>query len=293
MNQMKYFLLGATLVLLPMLGSAAPSVPAARLASLPVAQIVERNLAARGGSVAWAAVRSLTMTGKMDAGQVRKDGGIAGELATLTQQQRKAFERQQVTAQVATKAEVPKVIQLPFKMEVERPNKLRLEIQFQDQTAVQVYDGTKGWKLRPFLGRHEVEAFTADELKTAAGEQELDGPLVNYAAKGTKVALDGTDVVNGRPAYRLKLTLKGGAQRRLWIDGESFLDAKLEGAPRRFNGRPRPIFTYFKDFKAVQGLMVPHTLETVVEGVPRVERINVEQVTLNTSFGGGHFSKPQ
>ena len=34
-------------------------------------------------------------------------------------------------------------------------------------TAVQVFDGQQGWKLRPFLGRREVEAFTPAELAQA------------------------------------------------------------------------------------------------------------------------------
>ncbi len=53
-------------------------------------------------------------------------------------------------------------------MDLERGRKKRLEIQFNGQTAVQVYNGTQGWKLRPFLNRHEVENFTPDELKSAA-----------------------------------------------------------------------------------------------------------------------------
>ena len=30
-----------------------------------------------------------------------------------------------------------------------------------------MYDGTQGWKLRPFLNRNDVEPFTADEARSA------------------------------------------------------------------------------------------------------------------------------
>jgi hypothetical protein len=59
-------------------------------------------------------------------------------------------------------------VQLPFVIELKRPRKMRLELRFKGQTAVQVYDGTNGWKLRPFLNRREVEPYTADELKIAS-----------------------------------------------------------------------------------------------------------------------------
>ena len=99
-------------------------------------------------------------------------------------------------------------VELPFVMDLERGRKQRVEIQFNGQTAVQVYDGTHGWKLRPFLNRHQVENFTAEELKTASAQADLDGSLIDYAAKGSKVELAGVDQVQGRNAYNLKVTDK-------------------------------------------------------------------------------------
>src|SRR5262249_14420847 len=137
---------------------------------LSAATIVERNIAARGGLSAWRAVQTLSWTGSMDAGgnnqrPIRAPG---------------------MPAQPAPPANAAPV-QLPFVLEMKRPRKQRLEIQFRGQTAVQVYDGTQGWKARPYLNRHDVEPFTADELETAAMQADLDGALVDYATKGTKV----------------------------------------------------------------------------------------------------------
>jgi len=63
-------------------------------------------------------------------------------------------------------------------------------------------------KLRPFLNRREVEAYTADEMKVASMQADLDGPLVDYAAKGTKVELAGMEKVEDRDTYKLTLTMK-------------------------------------------------------------------------------------
>ena len=99
---------------------------------------------------------------------------------------------------------------LPFVMELRRGRKQRLEIQFNGPTAIQVYDGSEGWKLRPFLNRHEVEKFTAEELKASSEQCDLDGCLIDYAAKGSKVELSGVDQVEGHSAYNLKVTDKNG-----------------------------------------------------------------------------------
>src|SRR5258708_24818161 len=49
--------------------------------------------------------------------------------------------------------------------------------------------------------------------------------------------------------YRLKLTYKTGEVRHLWIDARTFLDAKIEGTPRRWDGKTRTVATYFRDYK--------------------------------------------
>ena len=50
---------------------------------------------------------------------------------------------------------------------------------------MQVYDGTQGWKLRPFLNRHEVETMTAEELKHTA-QRLYSGYTVTDVPEPTK-----------------------------------------------------------------------------------------------------------
>jgi len=144
---------------------------------LSAAQVVEKHVAARGGLQAWRAVQSISFSGKMDAGGKHK-------------------------------------AQLPFVLEKKRPRKERVELVFANDTAVQVYDGTNGWKLRPYLGRREVEPYSPEELKSASLESDIDGPLVDYTAKGNKVELEGVERVENQDAYKLKLTMKGGEVQR-------------------------------------------------------------------------------
>jgi hypothetical protein len=184
-------------------------------------------------------------------------------------------------------------VQLPFVLEMERNRKTRLELQFNGQTAVQVYDGTNGWKLRPFLNRRDVEPYTPDELKAASMQADIDGPLVDYVAKGTKVQLEGIQSVEGHDAFNLKLTLKTGQVQHIWVDAQTFLDVKIEGTPRRLDGRFHPVATYLRDYRSVNGLMIPYVNETAVDGVKQTEKILVEKVIVNPKLEDSHFSKPR
>jgi hypothetical protein len=186
-----------------------------------------------------------------------------------------------------------KQVQLPFTLSMERPHKSRLELQFNGKTAVQVYDGTNGWKLRPFLNRNDVEPFTADEMKSVAAKPGLDGPLLNYAAEGTKLDLEAVEPVDGHDAYKLKLTAKNGAVQHVWIDAQSFLDVKVEGSQRRMDGRMRNVWIYQRDFRPVQGVMIPFVLETAVDGYRGTHKTLIEKVTVNPKLDEGLFGKPR
>ena len=260
-------------------GSAAAAAPA----NLSAEQIVERNIAARGGSDAWREVKSIAFTGQMDAGQVHPNPG-----PEITDQRELKIH---VKRNHPEKLEAPKNVALPFRLELKRPHKTRLEVQFQGQTAVQVYDGQVGYKYRPYLNRTDWQSFTPEEARLASDQQELDGPLLDYRAKGTRIALDGTDKVDDRDAYRLKLTLANGEVRHVWVDAQNFLDVKIDGQ-RRMDGREKTMFTVQKDFRKVNGVTVPFLLETSVEGINRVESIHVEKAELNPRLDDARFVRP-
>jgi outer membrane lipoprotein-sorting protein len=247
-------------------------------ARLSAAEIVDKNVSARGGLQAWRAVQSMVMRGKMDAGgNARPTMAVPGP---------------KTGRQVAPQRPLEQV-QLPFTMELKRPRKVRVELQFNGKTAIQVFDGTNGWKLRPFLNRHEVEPYTAEEMKSTALQADLDGPLVDYAKKGTTVELEGVEKVGDSDAYKLKLTLKGGQTQHVWIDTKTFLESKLEGTPRRLDGKYHAVATYLRDYQPVNGVMVPRVLETSVDGVKQVERIQIENVVVNSKLDDSLFAKLQ
>jgi hypothetical protein len=249
-------------------------------APLPVEQILARNAAARGGLQAWRKVRSVSMAGEMDANK---------PLASRPDYHPPGLIPKHPAPAAASADNANKVIELPYRLEMKRPLKVRLEIDVNGQTAVQVYDGVRGAKIRPFLGRTTPEAFTAAELELAAAEQELDGPLIDHERKGTRVTLEGIEKVQGAEAYKLKLTFKNGTVRHLWVDATSFLDIKMDGS-RRLDGKTRGVETYLRNYQAVNGLMFPMLTETVIEGVPGSTKLTVASVSVNPSLDDSRFS---
>jgi hypothetical protein len=141
-------------------------------------------------------------------------------------------------------------------------------------------------------------------VKMASMQADLDGPLVDYVAKGTKIELAGMEKVEDRDTYKIKLTMKDGNSIHVWIDAQTFLEAKIEGQPRKLDGVSHPVEIYFRDYRPVNGLQIPFVLETKVLQVAKtvqgfrdppvpVEKIILEKVELNPKLNPLTFSKPQ
>jgi hypothetical protein len=285
----KLFAIG--LVVLFSVSAAMAAEPTTSSSNLTAAEIANKNVAARGGLQAWRAVQTLSWQGKMGVG-----GNKRATLPDPVPTKR--------GSQLPSDPRPTEEVQLPFVMDMQRPHKTRFELQFKGKTAVQVYDGTNGWKLRPYLNRLEVEPYTQEEARIASMQQDLDGPLVDYAAKGTRVELDGMEKVEDRDSYKLKLTMKNGQTIHLWIDAQSFLDAKIEGEPRRLDGKDHPVEIYYRDYRAVSGLQIPFVLEThvlpIANAASRVkplpvppEKIVIDKVVVNPKLEATLFAKPQ
>jgi outer membrane lipoprotein-sorting protein len=222
-------------------------------AKLSLDQVIQNSIQARGGLQALRSLQSLEMTGKMEAGSGKE---------------------------------------LPFTLRMKRPRKSRLEVEVLGKTAVQIYDGTHGWKVRPFLNRTNADPFTPQELKHASMQADVDGPLMDYASKGTKISLDGLDTVEGAEAYKLTLSLKNGDVRHLWIDAKTFNELKSEDTGW-VNGKSRVIDTFYRDFKPVNGLVMPYTFETVVSGKKGSENIKVDKIIVNAKLDDSLFAAPK
>jgi hypothetical protein len=256
---------------------------------LSAAQIVDKNVEARGGLQAWRAVQTLSLQGKMGVG-----GNQRAVLPVPTP-------RSKELGNTLPRRRAEET-QLPFLMEMKRPRKVRVELQFHGQTAVQLYDGTNGWKLRPFLNRDEIEPFSEEELKIASNQEDLDGPLVDYIAKGTHIELDGTEKVEGRDTYKIRVTEKTGHTFHVWVDAQTFLETKIEGQPRRLDGTEHPVEVYYRDYRTVSGLQFPFALETRVLPVVKnslgmrdtpvpPETIVIDKVVVNPKVEEKLFSK--
>ncbi len=177
-----------------------------------------------------------------------------------------------------------------FLRTVKRPNKVRLEFTTQGMTGIQAYDGTQGWMLMPFMGHTEPQPISPDAARGMEEQADIGGPLVDYRAKGHQVELVGRESVEGKPAYKLKVTFKSGEVTFYYLDVESHLPLRAQST-RTFQGQELNMVTSFGDYRAVGGLMMAHTI-TVTGPGPGSQQLVIEAVELNPEVPDEYFRMP-
>ena len=222
-------------------------------AAQTVDEIIAKHLEALGGMEKLKAVKTVRMTGRMTVGPG---------------------------------------IEAPVVMEIKRPNAMRMDITVQGIVGSQAYDGTTGWTLMPFAGSKVPQQMAEDEMKMAQEQADIDGPLVDYKAKGNTVELLGKDKVEGADAYKLKVTLKNGVVRTMYIDAEHFLQVKEE-SKRTIRGTEIDGETILGDYKEVDGMMFPHSVDSGQKGNPQRQKLVVEKIELNVPIDDSRFKMPE
>lgn len=245
----------AALALLPRVAAASN---APEIAGAGVRQIVERNAAARGGVQAWQRIEAMAWMGYAE------NANAPGQ-------------------------------RVPFLLEQKRPGKTRFEVlEPSGRKAVRAYDGATGWKLRPTTGgTPEVMPYADDELRFARGNQVIDGPLMDYAARGAVLSVVGLDTVDGRRAYVVDAQLPSGGLHRVWVDAESFLELRHDRDYRDASGRVVTSTVRYRDYRSFEGLQMPVVIETGDDAGRPANRLVIERVALNPAIDDQAFVAPQ
>jgi photosystem II stability/assembly factor-like uncharacterized protein len=223
--------------------------------ALTVDQVVNRYVEARGGFPKLDALQSLRLTGKVVFGF--GDAQIEAAWGALQK----------------------------------RPGKIRTEVSLQGLTAVAAYDGREGWSLEPFQGRRDAQKNSADDAKLLAQSADIEGPLVHWREKGHRVEYLGTEDVDGTLAHKLRVTLKDGDTKTLFLDPDYFLEIRVETVSR-IRGAERITETDLGSYEQVEGVWIPFSIESGRKGEPRQARYTIDRAEGNVDAEDSLFVFP-
>jgi outer membrane lipoprotein-sorting protein len=180
-------------------------------------ELVAKNLEARGGAAKLKAITSVHTVGK-----VRTGGGLDAKTESWAVS----------------------------------PGRFRSEFSMQGMTAIQAWDGQQAWAVRPFGGRRDPQKIAPDDAKDLIERADAAGPLVDYAAKGSKVEYLGTEDIDGTDAHKLRVTLKNGDVQYIYLDPDCFLEIRVV-SHRMIRGQEDVSTVDLGEYEKVDGVYFP------------------------------------
>lgn len=178
-----------------------------------------------------------------------------------------------------------------FVREMKRPAKIRMEVTLGGKTAIETYDGKTGWKVDGIAGAGEVRELSPAENRTLAEEADLDGPFVDFAAKGTKIEVLDKEMLGPSLVWKLKLTLKSGKAEAYYVESTGcyiLLRESTRGAAQQ----PATYDTLYKEFRRMEGILFPFTVVSSVNAGDPTMTLRFEDVQLNGTIDDADFGKP-
>ena len=218
--------------------------------------LIAKNLEARGGAAALAAIKNVSFTGRTI---------FPGDFEVTYKETRSRL--------TGTAAD-------------------RIDLGIQGLSIIQSYDGRGGWRVNPLQGRKDAEKLSADEARSLADGALIDGPLLAARDDGSRVTYLGRDDFDGTLAYKLKVTQKDGDEFVYWLDPDTYLEIKIDET-RRIRGASQTTETELGDYEKVDGVYFPMSVESWQQGQPgQRQRTIIASGIANTTVAADYFQEP-
>jgi len=179
---------------------------------------------------------------------------------------------------------------IPFTSYQKRPMKFRSEAEFQGMKIVSAFDGEKGWLINPMMGSTEPQPMTADQIDRMKIQADYDGMFYNYAQKGYTVEFEGKEPVDDIQTFVLKLTRPNGDIITSYIDAENYVTLKTK-SKMKIQGVDTEAETIFSNYKTVDGILVPYSIETKMNGKTVMQMV-FDEISYNKEVEDSIFEMP-
>jgi tetratricopeptide (TPR) repeat protein len=124
---------------------------------------------------------------------------------------------------------------------------------------------------------------------------DVDGPFLDYQAKGYTAKLVGAAEIDGRPAWEVELTMPDGYESDNFFDQKSYLlVASGQTAKVHAFGAKVPSRTRFSDFRPVAGVLFPfRSSEVEIATGKELNAMQWGSITANRDIPTSWFSPPE
>lgn len=185
-------------------------------------EIVQKHIAAIGGAENWKKINSIKMSGS-------------------------------ITAQG---------MEIPISLTTLNGKGMRMDMSIMGTSNYLIITDKEGWSYFPVQQQQKPEPMTADQVKQSQDQLDVQGELIDYATKGSKIAFVGKDDMEGTEVFKLRLTDKEGKEKTMFFDAENYYLLREIEKMKTDGKEVEATVSYSNYQKLPEGIMVPMTVES-------------------------------
>ena len=178
----------------------------------------------------------------------------------------------------------------PLSVKVRRPSQIREDFKIDGSDMTRIYDSASGWEVHG----EKVRQLEGGELNNIReeGENAIEGPLLDYAKKGSRIEALGKADVNGKAVYKLKITTNLGTSITQFLEASNYLEIHEE-IERSVNGKPIIIVEDVGDYREVSGMKFAHRFVSGSKENPTASTLQIDTMQLNVPVDAAVFAAPR
>jgi len=155
-------------------------------------------------------------------------------------------------------------MEMPMTMIMKNPNMIKVIYSFNGQEMVSIFDGEKGYMINPMTGSSTPVELTGEQLESVKKNSAFNNELLGYFKAG-KLTLEGTEDVNGKPAFKLKAAV-GASPVYMFIDKSSYLIVKTSATVDQM-GTSMNVDSFMTDYVDTDGVVLPKKTSAMANGM--------------------------
>jgi len=179
-------------------------------------------------------------------------------------------------------------MEVPMEMKIKKPEMFIMTVDMQGQKMIQAFDGQKGWMIAPWLSTDPQE-LAGEQLNQTKNQMDMNSELFEFEKKGSTAELGGKVNVDGKDAFRIKLTTKDGNTKDYFIDANTYLISKVKTKVSA-QGQTVDVEQIMSDYKTIDGITL--AMKTEIKSPMGTQIINMEEVKFNEKFDDSIFKQP-
>lgn len=174
-----------------------------------------------------------------------------------------------------------------------KPDKIKVLTEYKDNKAVQCFNGDFSWQINTMIGVNEPQKLDeSSNTQLKAQRTIILGPLYNYGKEGFEFVYNGEMEKNGEKLHHITMTSDIRKSRiDIFINADNYLPV-LTITFANLNNRQVEVINYIKEYKNVDGFMIPHKYESVVDGKPYTT-LDISLIKTNIDLKDEIFNMPK